>query len=189
MKHNILAEHLGPLGPLVGIWEGSEGIDVAPSSEPHGSAQSAFRERMCFEAFGPVCNGPQTLYGLRYSTTVWPLGEPEPFHEETGYWLWDKQREEVMRCFMVPRGVTVLAGGKAASDASSFTMSAELGSSCFGILSNPFLDENFRTVRYDVTITLNPDGSLSYHEDTQLLIPSLPEPFHHTDCNRLLRKE
>jgi len=189
VKHSILPEHLGPLAPLVGIWEGAEGIDVAPSSRPDGSAQTEFRERMCFEALGPVCNGPQTLYGLRYSTTVWPLGDDEPFHEETGYWLWDSQRAQVMRCFMVPRGVTVLAGGKTTPDATSFTMSAKLGSACFGILSNPFLDEHFRTVHYDVTVTLSPDGALSYHEDAQLLIPRLSEPFHHTDCNRLLRNE
>ncbi len=189
MPDNNILNHLGPLAALAGVWEGDAGLDVTPSSLSHDAAQTRFRERMCFTPLGPVSNGPQILYGLRYSTTAWPLGEDEPFHEETGYWLWDAQRGEVMRCFMVPRGVTVLAGGKASPTASCFTMTAELGSPCFGILSNPFLDKHFRTVRFDVTVSLNEDGSLSYHEDTQLLIPGLDEPFHHTDRNRLLRSE
>jgi hypothetical protein len=43
---------------------------------------------------------------------VWRLGETDPFHEELGYWLWDADAGQVLRCFMVPRGVTVIAGGK-----------------------------------------------------------------------------
>ncbi|MDR4484343.1 MAG: heme-binding beta-barrel domain-containing protein [Nitrospirales bacterium] len=51
------------------------------------------------------------LYGLRYSTVAWPLIQEQPFHEEVGYWLWDAATQQVMRCFMVPRGVLVNAGG------------------------------------------------------------------------------
>jgi len=40
-------------------------------------------------------------------------------------------------------------------------------------------------VRYDLTLTLGADGSLSYEEDTQLRIPGQPEIFHHTDANTL----
>lgn len=96
-----IIENLGPLAPLAGIWEGDKGIGV---SRIHSKeTETKFREKIVIEPLGPVNNGPQKLYGLRYSTTVWRLAEDEPFHEELGYWLWDKDRKQVLRCFMVPR--------------------------------------------------------------------------------------
>jgi len=70
------------------------------------------------------------------------------FHEELGYWLWDKDRKQVLRCFMVPRGVLVNAGGDAESDSKQFHLSAEVGSETYGILSNKFLDETYKTKKY-----------------------------------------
>jgi hypothetical protein len=175
---------LGPLAPLAGIWEGDQGKDVAPSDD-RGVETNDFRERMTFTPIGLVANHEQKLQGLRYATIAWRLGESDPFHEEVGYWLWDGERKRVMRCFIVPRGVTVLAGGSAEPDASRLVMSAELGSPTFGIASNPFLHEYFRTVRYDLTVTLSADGALSYEEDTHLQMPGRPEIFHHTDANTL----
>jgi len=137
---------------------------------------------MLFDPLGPVVNGPQVLYGLRYATTVWPLGDASPFHEETGYWLWDAQAEQVMRCFIVPRGVTVLAGSTASADATELCMSAVFGSETFGILSNPFLDQAFKTVRYDLTVNiLENGGCFSYNGDTQLRIHQQDDIFHHTE--------
>jgi len=177
---------LGPLAPLAGIWQGDRGQDVAPSPA-RSSETTAFRERMSFEPIGCVANHEQALQGLRYATTAWRLGETDPFHEEVGYWLWDGAARQVMRCFLVPRGVTVLAGGSAEPDASRLVLAADLGSATFGIASNPFLHEHFRTVRYDLTVTVNDDGSLAYEEDTQLQMPDRPEVFHHTDTNTLRR--
>ncbi|WP_018293706.1 heme-binding beta-barrel domain-containing protein [Mariprofundus ferrooxydans] len=176
---------LGPLSGLAGTWSGEAGIDVAAGR--HGPVETPYRERLQFEPLGPVVNGPQLLYGLRYSTTAWPLGCDDPFHEEVGYWLWDAKAGQVMRCFMVPRGVTINAGGDASADATAFTMQALLGSTTFGILSNPFLDQAFRTVRYDLSVELHEDGAFSYHEDTHLQIHGVEGVFHHTDCNRLTR--
>ena len=177
---------LGPLARLAGTWEGDRGKDVAPSRDRIREATD-FRERMTFEPIGRVANHEQALQGLRYATTAWRIGEADPFHEEVGYWLWDGAARQVMRCFLVPRGVTVLAGGSAEPDASRLVLAAELGSATFGIASNPFLHEHFRTVRYDLTVRLNDDGSLGYEEDTQLQMPGRPEIFHHTDTNTLRR--
>lgn len=174
-----MKSNLGPLARLVGTWEGDEGVDVSPGPE-----ETRFRERMTFEPFGPVVNGPQVLYGLRYATTAWPIGEDDPFHEEVGYWLWDAAAGKVMRCFLVPRGITVLAVGDASAEATRFEMSAELGSETHGISSNPILAQRFRTVRYDLTVSIDSEGRLSYEEDTVLEAPEA-EPFHHTDRNRL----
>jgi len=180
-----ILSHLGPLAALAGSWEGDAGIDVAPGRD--GPVETSYRERLLFESLGPVVNGPQLLYGLRYSTTAWPLDANDPFHEEVGYWLWDAKAGQVMRCFMVPRGVTINAGGEAPVDATAFTMRATLGSNTFGILSNPFLDKAFRTVCYELSVEVHDDGDFSYHEDTQLQIHGQHELFHHTDSNRLKR--
>jgi hypothetical protein len=144
-----------------------------------------FREHLVLEPFGPVMNREQALYALRYSTTAWRLGEDEAFHEELGYWLWDPANQQVLRTFMVPRGVCVMAGGLVAPTARSFRLVAEVGSETYGALSNPFLHRTANTDAYEVTITINDDGSFSYEEDTVLNFTPLGEIFHHTDRNTL----
>ncbi|MDE3243720.1 MAG: FABP family protein, partial [Nitrospirota bacterium] len=95
-------KELGPLAALAGIWEGQKGDDTAPSDD-RGTEQNKYRERITFEPIGSVNNHEQTLYGLRYATTAWRIGEETPFHEEVGYWLWDPKEKQVLRCFIVPR--------------------------------------------------------------------------------------
>ncbi len=181
-----IIKNLGPLAPLAGIWEGDKGEDSAPSDD-RGTETNKFRERITFEPMGPVNNHEQVLYGLRYTTTVWPLGASDPFHEELGYWLWDAQAKQVLRCFTVPRGVSVIAGGTVEPDAKSFELVADAGSETYGICSNQFLDKEFKTVRYELKVTLHDDHSFSYEEDTQLQIKGQSDLFHHTDKNTLRR--
>jgi hypothetical protein len=180
-----VVKNLGPLTPLAGTWEGEEGIDISPSRR--GPVETKFRERLTFEPMGPGVNGPQVLYGLRYATVAWPLGQEKPFHEEVGYWLWDAQSRQVIRCFIVPRGVTVQAGGPADPQATVFDMAAQVGSDTLGITSNPFLDQAFKTVHFKVTVTIHDHNRFSYFEDTQLRIHGLADLFHHTDQNTLGR--
>jgi len=187
MTQDILNK-LGPLAGLAGTWEGEKGDDTAPSDD-RGTETNEFRERMTFEPLGPVNNHEQVLYGLRYATTAWRVGSDSPFHEELGYWLWDAKEKQVMRCFMVPRGVTVIAGGTVEPDATTFQLAADAGSEAYGICSNRFLIDEFKTVRYELIVTLNKDGSLSYEEDTQLKIKGQSELFHHIDKNTLKRVE
>lgn len=181
-----IVKNLGPLTALAGTWVGDQGLDISPIR--NGQSETKFRERMTFEPMGPVVNGPQVLYGLRYSTVAWPLRQENPFHEEVGYWLWDPNEQLVMRSFIVPRGVAVNAGGKADPQGKGFEMSAEVGSVTFGILSNPFLDQAFKTVRYTLKVMVQGDGQFSYMEDTQLQIQGREGIFHHTDQNALTRQ-
>ncbi len=178
---------LGPLAVLEGVWEGDKGADVAPDDDRTQVERNAFRERMIFEPTGLVENHEQSLYGLRYSKVAWRLGADEPFHEEVGYWLWDPNARQVMLTFNIPRGITVLAGGNAEPDAKSFRLEAEVGSEVFGICSGPFLDEEFKTVRYHIDVMIHDDGSFTYDEDTVLSIKGQEELFHHTDRNTLRR--
>ncbi|MFQ5444436.1 MAG: heme-binding beta-barrel domain-containing protein [Nitrospinales bacterium] len=185
MSEEIL-RHLGPLARLAGVWEGDKGQDTAPSPD-RGAETNEFRERMTFEPFGPVKNHEQVLFGLRYTTTAWPLGEDQPFHEELGYWLWDADQKQVMRCFLVPRGVTILAGGRVEPDAESFALTADVGSATYGICSNRFLNEAFKTVRYELKVDLPDAQTLRYEEDTLIQIKGKPDLFHHLDSNTLRR--
>jgi hypothetical protein len=178
-----IVKNLGPLAGLVGKWEGDNGIDVAPS--PRGPITTPYREVRSYEPFGPVVNGSQVLYALRYSSVMWPEQSVDPFHEETGYWLWDPKAEQVYCCFVVPRGVVVNAGADVAYNATNFTLVAEVGSSVYGIASNPFLDAAYRTERFELTVTVNADGSMSYMQDTVLKLKNLPDLFHPTDGNTM----
>lgn len=104
-----------------------------------------------------------------------------------GYWLWDAATGEIMRCFVVPRGITVLAGGTAAPDSRTFTMSATLGDPGYGISENRYLAQKASTTAYEVTITCNDDGTWGYEELTTLRMVEFPDPFPHTDRNTLHR--
>lgn len=178
--------NLGPLASLAGSWTGSDGLDVSFSHTEGAVKETRFRESASFEPFGPVDNGKQILYGLDYRTAAWREGEDDPFHTEVGYWLWDAEAEQVMRCFMVPRGATILAGGSATASASELRMSAEVGSPTYGVLSNRYLDAHAKTVRYELTVQLG-DGTWSYEEDTVLQMAGQEEHLHHTDRNTLVR--
>jgi hypothetical protein len=72
-------------------------------------------------------------------------------------------------------------------DATSFQISADAGSDTYGICSNKFLDREFKTVRYELTVTMHSRDSFSYHEDTQLKMKGRSDLFHHTDANRVTR--
>lgn len=183
---NDVIKNLGPLAALAGTWEGEKGDDIAPSDD-RGIENNKFRERMVFVPLNPVENHEQKLWGLRYSTTAWRLGETDPFHEEVGYWLWDPQEQQVLRCFIVPRGVTVIAGGTVPANARHFFLSANVGSDTYGICSNKFLDREFKTVRYELKLTFHDANTFTYEEDTQMKLKGRTDLFHHTDRNIMRR--
>jgi hypothetical protein len=183
-----MAGEWGPLEALIGDWESdSGGLDSAFSHSRGEVLGTPYREKLSMKPFGPVDNGAQHLYGLDYKSAMWRGSEDNPFHTEVGYWLWDAATDEVMRGFVVPRGITVLAGGVAAADATTFTLSARPGDPNYSIGENKYLSQHASTLSYDVTITINADGSWSYDETTMLQMDEFPEPFAHTDRNILRR--
>jgi hypothetical protein len=176
--------HLGPLTPLAGTWEG-QGLDTHPVAA--GSLDEPYRERMVFEPLDPQANGPQLLYGLRYHVHINKLDEPLTFHDQLGYWLWEPATGALLQTLAIPRGQVALAAGQASADARRFTVKATLGSPTAGIVSAPFLDRNFRTLEYTITVTVNADDTLTYEQDTVLQIAGRAEPYHHLDKNTLKR--
>lgn len=181
---NTLA-NLGPLTGMAGIWEGIRGLDINP--KPEGPRKQAFLEHIELQPIDPQANGPQLFYGLRYHTRIVKPGDVETYHDQVGYWLWEPATETVVHSLAIPRAQVALAMGKAARDARSFEVVATRGSTDYGICSAAFLEYAFTTLKFTVRVSVNPDGTWSYAEDTLLMVRGQAEPFHHTDRNTLTK--
>jgi len=175
--------NLGPLSPMAGVWEGVKGADQHPVAD--GLETNAFLEHYEAQPIDRQTNGPQLFYGLRYHTHIVKPGEVETFHDQVGYWLWEPAARTVTLTLGIPRAQVLLASGPAESDSTDFELHATLGSEVYGILSNPFLEENFRTLSYRIHVTTHENGTWSYEEEGVLQIPDRDERFSHIDRNTL----
>jgi hypothetical protein len=176
--------NLGPLRAMAGVWEGT-GNDEHPVAE--GIERNTFFEHYELQPIDRQTNGPQLFYGLRYHTHIVKPGEVETFHDQVGYWLWEPAAKAVTLTLAIPRGQVLLASGPAEADTTNFELTATVGSEVYGILSNPFLEQAFRTVSYRIHVTTNPDDTWSYEEEGRLQIPGADELFRHVDRNTLTR--
>ncbi|MCA9501745.1 MAG: FABP family protein [Spirochaetaceae bacterium] len=179
-------EQFGPLAGLIGTWQGNDGLDVSYSYEHKKITENPYTETATFNVVGDVDNGSQKLWVIDYTTAAKRKGQDSVFHTELGYWIWDPASQEVMRCFMVPRGSTILAGGKCAPDAKKFSLSARSGDEVFGVLSNPYLAKNARCVEYKLDCTIEGD-TWTYEETTVLEMKATGSVMQHTDRNVLKR--
>ena len=178
-------KNLGPLRGMAGIWEGIKGVDINPKAD--GPLKQTYLERIELQPIDPQANGPQLFYGLRYATHIVKPGQVETYHHQVGYWLWEPATGTVIHSLAIPRAQIAMAAGKAAADATSFELSAARGATTYGICSTPFLEYAFRTDSFRIKVSINPDGTWSYFEDTILMVRGQSEPFHHTDNNTLTR--
>jgi hypothetical protein len=176
--------NLGPLAPLAGVWEG-RGVDTHPVAE--GSKDEEYLDWIELQPIDPQTNGPQLLYGLRYHQHIRRPDDPVTFHDQVGYWLWEPATGAVVQSLAIPRAQVALAAGRADRAARRFTVHAARGETAFGICSGPFLEEAFTTVEYSNTVTVNPDGTWSYEQNTVLRVLGRAEPFHHLDRCTLRR--
>ena len=181
--HPDTLANLGPLRRLAGVWEGRKGVDVNPKAD--GPERREFIERIEMQPIDPQANGPQLLYGLRYHIHINTEEEAITFHDQVGYWLWEPDTGLIMQSLTIPRGQVALAGGHAAPDATTLSVSAKRGATDYGICSTPFLEAAFRTDAFKLDITFNDDGSWSYVSNTTLIVHG--KPFAHIDRNTLTR--
>ena len=182
-------QKLGPLTPLVGEWEGDVGIDLSYHNKDDETTGTGYFERAWFKPIPIVENGQQSMEGLNYAMTAWRHGEEamDPFHDETGYLLWDKVNGQVIRCFAVPRGLAILAGGDAGPRDSSLTFRAEPGAEGYGLSQNKYLLQRAKATAFESTFTFHADGTFSYTSDLALKLTATGDEMHHTDRNTLHR--
>ena len=177
--------NLGPLTRLAGVWEGKKGIDLNPKAD--GPERREYIERIDLQPIDPQANGPQLLYGLRYHIHINTEEEDITFHDQVGYWLWDRDTGVILQSLTIPRGQALLAAGQASEDGNEIKVVATRGSTEFGIVSATFLEYAFRTDSYELTVTFHPDGIWSYVSDTMLTVRGQAEPFRHRDRNTLIK--
>ena len=176
-------KNLGPLAPMAGVWQGTRGLDVKPKAD--GAKKQVYVENITLQPIDPQTNGPQLLYGLRYHTHITKPNNVKTYHDQVGYWLWEPATQTIIHTLTIPRGQIVMAVGKAAPDARTFELIATNDDVNFGIRSAPFIEDNFKTVEFRITVTIHDDGTWGYEEDTVMMIKGQDEPFHHTDKNLL----
>lgn len=182
-------QKLGPLTPLVGDWEGNVGVDLSYHNKDDETTETGYFEAAWFRPIPVVENGQQTMEGLNYEMKAWRHGEEamDPFHDEVGYLLWDKANGQVIRCFAVPRGLAILAGGDAGPRDKTLRFTAEPGADTYGLSQNKYLLERARATAFESTFTFNDDGTFSYTSDLTLKLVATGGEMHHTDRNTLHR--
>jgi hypothetical protein len=95
-----------------------------------------------------------------YHTRIAKPDDPDTFHDQVGYWLWEPATRTILLTLSIPRGQTAMAVGQATPDAKSFTLAAVRGSLTNGIVSNPFLEQAFRTDRYTIKVDIHTDDTV-----------------------------
>lgn len=182
---------LGPLTPLVGRWEGNVGVDTSYHNKEDVVDDTTYFEKAWFKPIPIVENGQQTMDGLNYGMTAWRHGEEamDPFHDEVGYLLWEKSTGQIIRCFAVPRGLAILAGGEAKPDDRVLHFKAEPGAKGYGLSQNLYLLRRAEATAFESTFTFNDDGTFSYVSDLTLKLEALGKTMQHTDRNTLHKVE
>lgn len=177
----------GPLASLPGVWKGDSGEDVAP--EPDGDENNPYYETLTFEAAGDTTNAEeQVLAVVRYHQVVSRKSTGKVFHDQIGYWLWDSATGAIMQTLTIPRGVTLIAGGRAivTGERTTFRVRAKNDSPEWGIVQSPFMTEKARTLEFRHDLTVEGDR-LTYDETTVLAIYGKSR-YLHTDRNILYRQ-
>jgi hypothetical protein len=176
-----------PIWGRCAIWPASgKGAVASTSRRRSGPERRAYYERIEMQPIDPQANGPQLLYGLRYHQHINTVEEDITFHDQVGFWLWEPATGLIMQTLAIPRGQIAMASGHAGKDDTRLSLSAERGRTDYGICSTTFLEEAFRTDRYQIDVTFNADGSWSYISDTTLVVRG-KEPFAHRDRNKLVK--
>ncbi|GAB3276732.1 heme-binding beta-barrel domain-containing protein [Parahaliea aestuarii] len=177
----------GPLMVLLGEWRGDKGVDRAP--EPDGEERNPYYETITFDAAGDVTNcEDQVLAIVRYHQVVSRKSNDKVFHDQVGFWMWDKANNTVMETFTIPRGVAVVATGTVTAPASPdddwvFEVACDAAGS--GIAQSAYMYENGRTSAFTHRITVKGD-QMRYTESTTLDIYE-KRSYDHKDVNTLTR--
>lgn len=181
-------QKLGPLTPLVGEWEGNVGIDLSYHNKDDITSKTSYFEKAWFKPIPTQENGQQALEGLAYKSTAWRHGEEamDPFHDEAGYLLWDKEKGQVIRTVVFGRGIAIMAGADAKAQDKALHFKATPGDPCYGILQNKYLLGRAELKSFESTFKFNEDGTFTHSSDIVLKLAAMNGiEMHHTDMNTL----
>ncbi|MEZ9899821.1 heme-binding beta-barrel domain-containing protein [Vibrio breoganii] len=175
----------GPLAQLVGTWKSVEsgGVDISPAQTgtPQGEGAPAitpFYEVMTFEVAADAVNASeQTLVALYYKQEVFRKADDSKFHDQRGYFIYDKDNQIVYNSFCVPRTTCVTAEGVAGNEMT-------LKVSDRGIAESNYMLNNASTTDFSMNIKVDGD-TLTYSQTTALDIYN--KLFAHTDSSVLER--
>ena len=175
----------GPLAQLVGTWKSVEsgGVDISPAqtgTPQRGGAPAItpFYEVMTFEVAADAVNASeQTLVAMYYKQEVFRKADDSKFHDQRGYFIYDKDNQIVYNSFCVPRTTCVTAEGTAGNEMT-------LKVSDRGIAESNYMLNNASTTDFSMNIKIDGD-TLTYSQTTALDIYN--KSFAHTDSSVLER--
>ncbi len=179
----------GPLSAMTGTWIGARGQDVSP--EPDGVERNDYTETIRFSPAGDVDNAEtQELVAVQYHLAVHRIGDGKAIHNQTGYWIWEAENNLVMHCFVIPRAVSVIAGGRYLGDTEAdgsrvFEVSAAVDDPDWRIIQSPFMRERALTTAFRQRFVIGAQR-LEYEQTTLVDIYG-QKAFEHTDKNSLQR--
>jgi len=176
----------GPLTQLIGTYKGDKGLDIAP--DPDGKEENPFYETIVFSEAGYAVNAEeQKLAVLHYHLVVNRKSDGAAIHNQTGYWMWDKEQNEIIQSIAIPRAVCLLAVGTAEVKEDKtvvINVATEENSDSWGILQAPFMHKKAKTTSFKQKMTIK-GNELHYFETT--MVDIYGNSFEHTDTNTLTK--
>ncbi|EOV0110564.1 heme-binding beta-barrel domain-containing protein [Vibrio parahaemolyticus] len=177
---------LGPLSKLIGEWRTSEsgGVDIAPGQEGSkvgkgGPAVEPFYEIITFEAAADVKNASeQYLTAIYYKQEVFRKRDNGKFHDQRGYFIYDKKNQMIYNSYCIPRAVCVVTEGKAGDKIEFKTQKR-------GIAESSYMSQNDSTTNFAMFFDMSEKDTLRYTQTTSLHVYG--KPFAHTDSSTLIR--
>lgn len=178
----------GPLTRLIGTWKTAkdyEGTDVAPGQAGStagrgGVAVEPYYEVLTFEPVADAKNASdQHNVSMYYKHEVFRSKDNGKFHDQRGYFSYDKKNNMVYNTFCIPRAVCVVAEGSAGP-----VMLLE--SKGRGIAESEYMTKNDTTTKFSLSIDFSGD-KLEYTQITSLHVYG--QPFEHADSSTLEKIE
>ncbi len=175
----------GPLQGLIGTFQGDKGIDIAPDKK-EGKEENLFFETLTFSEAGEVVNAEEErVAALHYHQIVTRKKDNAIIHNQTGYWMWNKEKKLLMHSIAIPRGLCLLASGTAHVDEDGEVLLkavSDIKDANFTIVQSAFLKQKAKTIAFDIKMRLK-EKELHYFETT--LVDIYGGIFEHTDTNTL----
>ncbi|TEW55269.1 DUF1794 domain-containing protein [Psychromonas sp. RZ22] len=183
MQDNNLIDY-GPLTGLIGTWTGNKGKDLAP--EPDGTEYNDYYETIIFTEAHDVANAEEeNISALHYIQKVQRITNDKVIHQETGYWMWEQGTDNVIHSMTIPRGICVLAGGKASQSVDTvLDVVADVDSQDWPIAQTAFLQKKAKMKTYTQQMIISGD-TLSYKQN--MLLDIYGRTFDHSDENTLTK--